>query len=139
MTPSFRIAVVSTLLFVFTALANPVKSLDLDDVYAALQIYEAVDKTGKAFFDLQIISDQQVSEERLLETLTVLSDKAEEVIPFYTQEVIDSLKIEIIRITNLDEYNIGSGYVSLGEASLRLVDGEWTLGDVTFEDKATDE
>jgi hypothetical protein len=106
----------------------------LANIFVNFQISEVVGAEANGYIDIQNLYKDGFTQADATAFFSALALKADEVLPFFTDKKVTSVKIEIIRITNMDEYNVGSGFVKVGAAQLVKQDDVWRVSALTLTD-----
>lgn len=99
----------------------------VNDALVNIQIVNVESGAASGYFDVQPLTGDSTSIASTESILVALAQEMEEVLPFLTDAEVDTVTLRIIRITDLDEYNAGSGFEDVAEASLVLETDGWTL------------
>lgn len=108
----------------------------LSDIFVNFQISEVVGGKASGYLDIHSLYKDGFTQADATAFFSAMARKADELLPFFTDKKPTSLNIEIIRITNINEYNAGSGFVKVGDAQLVKQDDAWRLNALTLADGA---
>lgn len=95
--------------------------------FANFQIVEIKNRIADAYLDVQALSKEKDFTTGLRPFIESAVSKFEEVIVFFTDKPVESVNLQIIRITNVNEYNVGSGYVVVGNAKITKMNDKWSI------------
>ncbi|WP_421792089.1 hypothetical protein [Hyphobacterium sp.] len=99
----------------------------VDDALVNIQVIGVENGVANGYFDVQPLTGDTTTLETTRELMTALAAEFGEVLPFLTDADVSEVELRIIRITNLDEYNVGDGFEDVADARLVATDGDWEL------------
>ncbi len=133
-TQGSAIADAQPVLQVVQAKASEMSDRMLDDIFTNFQMVEVVGSEASGYLDIQNLYKEHFSQAEADAFFSTFARKADELLPFFTDKKPTVLKIQIIRITNIDQYNVGSGFSKVGNVRLEKQGDGWKVQELTLID-----
>lgn len=112
--------------------ASPSAAITLNEIFISFQTTGLKGRTASSYYDVHNSFKRDFTAEDAARVFDFMARNADEILSFYTDKEVDRVEIEIIRITNRNEYNRGSGFTKLGKAVLERRNKVWVVGGIAL-------
>jgi hypothetical protein len=116
------------------ASGSPAQRL-LDEIFVNLQIVDVVDGVAAGYLDVQSAFGDGLTEADATAFFDAFAAKADDTLPFFTDKPVSKLTLNIIRITDTNQYNVGLGFEKVGDAVLTKQADGWRVSEVLLTKK----
>jgi hypothetical protein len=99
----------------------------LDQIFINLQIVDVVDGVVDGYLDVQGTFGDKLTQPDATDFFNAFATKVNDALPFFTDKPVSTLKLNIIPITDINQYNVGRGFEKVGDAVLLKQNGSWQL------------
>jgi len=106
-----------------------------DSIFANFQIIEVKGTEASGYLDIQNIFKERFTQEIATKFFNEFALKADELLPFFSDKKLTSVNVQIIRITSIDQYNVGSGFSKVGTVRLAKEGDGWRVDGLTVADE----